>query len=374
MFSFGAAVFVSLIVSLLILRFSTLHQRYSLDHDLTGAQKIHAQAVPRIGGIAVCLAAWIGAGVIFARDPATATGILLLLASAMPAFAGGVVEDLTKRLRPRWRMLLMAVSCALAYWLVGLVIPRVDVGWIDPWLSRPVIALPLTVLALLTITNAINIIDGLNGLAGVTASVMFGGIAIVAFRVGDPTVLSASLLMAGAILGFLFWNYPRGHIFLGDGGAYFIGFMLGALSILVVARNGAVSAWFPMLLLAYPLVEVAFSVYRRRFLKGTDPGLPDAAHLHQLIYKRVVRWAVGASEPGLKTRRNAMTAPYLWVLSTLAVAPAVVFHDNTPVLATGFVLFIVSYVWLYFRIVRMKVPRWLIVFRAGGGGDDRRDR
>lgn len=372
MFSFGAALLVSLAVSLLILRYSTLHAHLSLDHDLTGAQKIHARAVPRIGGIAVCLAAWIGVLVIYARDRSTASGIALVLASAMPAFAGGVVEDLTKQLQPRWRMLMMAVSCALAYWLVDLVIPRVDIGWLDPWLRLPVLALPLTLLALLTITNAINIIDGLNGLAGMTASVMFGGIAVVAFRVGDPTMVSGALLMAGAILGFLFWNYPRGHIFLGDGGAYFIGFVLGAMSILVVARNPKVSAWFPMLLLAYPLVEVAFSVYRRKFLKGRSPGLPDAAHLHQLIYKRVVRWAVGASEPGLKTRRNAMTAPYLWVLSSLAVAPAVVYYDDTVVLASGFMLFIVSYVWLYFRIVRMKVPRWLIVSRAGMEHDRRR--
>ena len=99
--------------------------------------------------------------------------------------------------------------------------------------------------------------------------------------------------------------------------------------------------------------------------------MPDAAHLHQLIYKRVVRWAVGASEPGLKTRRNALTAPYLWILSSLAVAPAVMFYDRTALLAAGFVLFFASYVWLYFRIVRMKVPRWMIVFRSEDRNDHR---
>ena len=373
MFSFGAAVLVSLVVSLIILRFSSLHQHLTLDHDLNGVQKIHARAVPRIGGIAVALAAWIGALVIFWRDRHTGAGILLALASAMPAFLGGMLEDLTKRVRPRWRMMAMAISCALAYSLIGLVIPRVDIAWIDRLMVIPWIAVPLTVLALLTITNAINLIDGLNGLAGVTASVMFAGIAVVAFRVGDALVLSASLMMAGAILGFLFWNYPRGHIFLGDGGAYFIGFMLGSMSILVVARNAAVSAWFAPLLLAYPLVEVTFSVFRRRVLKGKAPGLPDAAHLHQLVYKRVVRWAVGTTEPAHKTLRNAMTAPYLWVLSSLAVAPAVVFYDQPVVLAGGLLLFLLSYVWLYFRIVRMRVPRWLI-FSRGAHAKHRRDR
>jgi hypothetical protein len=99
-------------------------------------------------------------------------------------------------------------------------------------------------------------------------------------------VHSCSLVLAAATLGFLVWNYPRGQIMLGDGGAYFLGFMLGALSILIVARNPGVSAWFPVLLLAYPLVEVSFTVYRRRVLRDAHPHLPDAAHLHQLIFRR----------------------------------------------------------------------------------------
>lgn len=364
MFSFGIAVAVSLVVTLLLLRFSSTHRHLSFDHDVDGVRRLHGHPVPRIGGIAVAMAAWVGALLIYLRDAYTGAGMLLVLISALPAFLGGVAEDLTKCVRPRWRMGFMAASCLLAYLLYHLMITRVDIPWLDPMMRMTLIALPLTWLALLTITNAMNIIDGLHGLAGVTASIMFGGIALVAFRVGDALVVSASLLMAGSILGFLFWNYPRGHIFLGDGGAYFLGFMLGTMSILVVIRNPGVSAWFPVLLLAYPLVEVSFSVYRRRILKGRNPGLPDAVHLHQLVYRRVVRWAVGQSEPSLKTRRNAMTAPYLWVLSSLAVAPAVMFYDQTVVLACGFAVFYASYIWLYFRIVRMRVPRWMILRRA----------
>jgi UDP-N-acetylmuramyl pentapeptide phosphotransferase/UDP-N-acetylglucosamine-1-phosphate transferase len=302
----------------------------------------------------------IGAVVIRLRDPINGELILMLVACSMPSFAGGLAEDITKRVPPRWRLLFMAASCILAFRFVGLMIPRLDIEWLDPLLTTPYLALPLTVFAMLTITNAVNLIDGMNGLAGVVAAVMFAGLAYVAFKVGDTVVLSSSLLMAGSIVGFLFWNYPNGHIFLGDGGAYFIGFVLGALAIMLVDRHAEVSAFFPPLLLAYPLVEVAFSIYRRRILKGSPAGLPDAAHLHQLIYKRVVRWAAGTSEPNHKTRRNAMTAPYLWVLSSLAVAPAVGFYDNRIALAAFFFVFVASYVWIYWRIVRMKVPRWMI--------------
>ncbi len=123
------------------------------------------------------------------------------------------------------------------------------------------------------------------------------------------------------------------------------------------------SAWFPVLLLAYPLVEITFTVYRRKVLRDTQPHLPDAAHLHQLIFRRVVRWAGGRGGPDAHTRRNAMTAPYLWVLSSLAVAPAVLWHDRGELLAPLFALFVVSYVWLYFRIARLRVPRWMVLWR-----------
>ena len=118
-----------------------------------------------------------------------------------------------------------------------------------------------------------------------------------------------------------------------------------------------------MLLLAYPLVEVSFTVYRRRVLRDAHPHLPDAAHLHQLIFRRVVRWAVGRPDDESRTARNSLTAPYLWVLSALAVGPAALWFDRTDILAPAFGLFVLTYVWLYFRIVRLKVPRWMVLWK-----------
>jgi UDP-N-acetylmuramyl pentapeptide phosphotransferase/UDP-N-acetylglucosamine-1-phosphate transferase len=97
--------------------------------------------------------------------------------------------------------------------------------------------LPLTVLAVAGIANAVNIIDGFNGLASVVTICMLVSLAYVAWQVGDMFVLVSALTVAGATAGFLIWNYPVGLIFLGDGGAYFIGFMLGELAMLLVMRN-----------------------------------------------------------------------------------------------------------------------------------------
>jgi UDP-N-acetylmuramyl pentapeptide phosphotransferase/UDP-N-acetylglucosamine-1-phosphate transferase len=361
MVSFGVALLVSLLVSLAILKLAHLTGRLGMDADVGDRRRVHGRPVPRIGGLAVFSAAVIGAALILLRDHTTGWVIMTLLACALPAFAGGFFEDLTGRVHPRLRLLLMAVSALLGLVLLDIRIPRVDIPMIDPLLDNPWVGLALTGLGVLTITNGINLIDGLNGLAGMVCLSMFGGLALVGHAVGDPFVVSSSFLMAGAIAGFQFWNYPKGHLFLGDGGAYFLGFVLGSLSILLVARNPAVSAWFPPLLLAYPLLEVIFSVWRRRVLRGNAPGMPDAAHLHHLIYRRVVRWAVGPEAPESKEQRNASASPYLWVLSSLAVVPAVIFHDHGLVLGGFLALFVTSYVWLYARIARMRVPRWLIL-------------
>ncbi|KVD68742.1 hypothetical protein WK15_32420 [Burkholderia ubonensis] len=91
-------------------------------------------------------------------------------------------------------------------------------------------------------------------------------------------------------------------IFPGDGGAYFIGFMLAELAILLVMRNREVSAWYPVLLFMYPIFETCFSIYRKKFVRGMSPGNPDGVHRHMLVYKRLMRrlfvaasrWAAGS--------------------------------------------------------------------------------
>jgi UDP-N-acetylmuramyl pentapeptide phosphotransferase/UDP-N-acetylglucosamine-1-phosphate transferase len=367
MLSFALGFLVSLVITLLIVRYAHLHAKFSTDSDLAGVQKFHVRPVPRVGGLGIVIGLIVSTLQLLGRYPAVSHGILALIACGIPAFASGLIEDLTKRVSPTVRLVATMGAAALAYFALHIAVVRISVPPLDFLLSYAVVSCIVTVLAVAALANAINIIDGFNGLASMVAMMMFASLAYVAFRLSDPIVLSASLIMMGAVLGFFIWNFPAGLIFLGDGGAYFIGFMLAELAISLVMRHREVSAWYPVLLFVYPIFETCFSIYRKKFVRGMSPGIPDGVHLHMLVYKRLMRWAVGAKTAHEITRRNSLTSPYLWLLTLIGVIPATLFWQHTVHLFAFVVVFAVTYVWLYVSIVRFKSPRWL-VFRRGHRG------
>jgi len=192
---------------------------------------------------------------------------------------------------------------------------------------------------------------------------MLCSMAYVSTQVNDSTVFVLCVAGVGAILGFFCWNFPLGLIFLGDGGAYFLGFFVAEVAILLLARNPDVSPFFPLLVCIYPIFETIFSIYRKKVIRGMSPGVPDGVHLHMLVYRRLIRWALGRSDRSNPRLRNSMTSPYLWIMCMLAVIPAVIFWNNTAVLGVFILMFGVSYTVLYWKIVRFKTPRFLRVRR-----------
>jgi len=354
---------VSLVMTLIAVRSGKTHAHLSHDHDLSGPQKFHVMPVPRIGGIGILAGAMAGALVLWWRDGPSGEQAFLLLACGMPALAAGLAEDLTKNVSPSRRLLATALSALLAVWLVDAAIRRTAIPGLDWIVSFPLGAAAVSVFAVAGVANSINIIDGFNGLASMCCVLILLCLAYVGFQVDDQLVAWLALAGVGALLGFFVWNFPAGLIFLGDGGAYFMGFYLAEVAILLLHRNPTVSPMFPLLLCIYPVFETLFSIYRRRFLRAMPPSMPDGIHLHSLIYRRVMRWAVGNRSAKAMTRRNSMTSPYLWLLCMFAAIPAVLFWDNTAVLAALIVLFGVSYVALYWRIVRFKSPRWMVFRR-----------
>ena len=367
MFSLTVAFLVSLIATGLIVRAGRDGGSAMHDDDLLGVQKFHALAVPRVGGAGVALGlVAVVCGVAATDGPLRE--LALILACGLPPLLAGLAEDLTKQVGIKTRLLATGAGGVLAFFFLGAQLREVQLPGLDWLMTFTWFSLLFTALAVAGVANAVNIIDGYNGLASVVVMITLLSLAYVSLQVGDNLVLSMALAGVGALLGFFVWNWPRGLIFLGDGGAYFIGYLVAVLSFLLVARHrGIVSPWYPFLLFIYPVFETLFSIWRKRVVRGASPGVPDGLHLHMLIFRRLVRWAVGRRDAASLTLRNSLTAPYLWLLSSLAAIPATLFWRSPHVLQAFVALFCILYVWLYLRLVRFRAPRWLVLRSRSGG-------
>ena len=352
---------LSAVTVLVFMRRARRHaRRYAADMP----QRFHKGHVPRLGGAGIFIgmgAAWLSAGWIGdpfnVGWPVMASGLMLLCIA--PAVLGGITEDVTQKVKVRWRLGLTIGSALLLCWLLGLGVYRTGVPIVDGWMRTvPYVAVLFAALAIGGLPHAFNIIDGYNGLAGTVAVLVCLAISHVSLQVGDRQLAAMAICLVGATLGFLMWNYPRGKIFAGDGGAYVWGIVIAVACVMLVKRHPTVSPWFPMLLLIYPVWETLFSIYRK-LARGQSPGTADALHFHQLIFRRIVRVAFEDNEARQLLARNNRTSPYLWMFAALSVVPAVLFWNNTIVLMLFCLLFVTTYVVAYLMIVRFKVPRWL---------------
>ena len=338
-------------------------RRLNLGEDEgVGVQKFHSHWVPRLGGIPIFVAFFtgvIGLALTFHEQVGLSTALIVCL---LPAFGIGLVEDFTRRAGVFTRLVFTMISAALGWWLLDAGLMRLDIPVIDSLLSNSSwAALVLTLVAVAGVAHAVNIIDGYNGLSGFYAFVVAGALAIVAGQVEDYFLMKCALMLAAALLGFLFWNFPYGKIFMGDAGAYLTGFLIAEISVLLVARNPQVSPWFPLLLMVYPVWETLYSMARRVANGLAQVGRPDALHLHHLIYRRLVKRWGGSRDPHHRMMRNSVTSLYVWGLSTLCAIPAILFWSHTAILMLFVGLFVVSYIVLYRRLVQFRSPQFLVI-------------
>lgn len=375
---FVIASLVSCAVAIFIIRFEHFHS-FTADHDLSGPQKFHSVPVPRVGGVPIMCGLVVATIWQTWNHPSPEAWFILV--AALPAWGAGLIEDLCKKAGVTSRLLATFASALLGWYLLGAFMPRLDVPGLDQlyglyesnrlFLFIPVIFTMVTVGG---VAHAMNIVDGYNGLAGIVALMFLFAFGYVAFELNDHLVLSLCVALAGAILGFLIWNYPAGLIFAGDGGAYLMGFLLAEIAVLLCYRHDEVSPWFPLLVVIYPVFETLFSIYRKRYLRGQSPGVPDGLHFHMLIYKRMVRWMVGSKEARHRKQRNSLTSPYLWATAGFTTVPAVLFWDEPAMLCLFVVLFCITYIWFYNRIVRFRAPRALVIRKKYRRDQDAKSR
>ena len=337
----------------------SLRESKALDDASGGLRKVHVFPTPRIGGIAIaagCVAGVLANCVVLGE----LCSWWVLLFCALPGFAWGLIEDFSARGAVMVRLVLTAVAASLGFFLLDARITQLAVPGLDRLLAVNVFSFAFTVFAVSGVAHSMNVIDGLNGLSGVVALLASIGLAIVAAAVGDSFVLGAACVLGASVAGFLAVNWPRGRIFLGDGGAYLIGLLLAELSVILVHRNSEVSPWFPLVLLAYPIWETIFSMYRRK-ARGHSTGRADALHLHSLVYRRVVRWRSFAGQASDYVTRNSIASMVLWVVPAACFAIALAFWDRSAPLQLAAAVFGIFYTLGYRRLVHFAVPAWLVL-------------
>jgi len=320
------------------------HGALSLDHDLTGAQKIHHNPVPRVGGLGVLAGLLAGIAVGYTLGGTTWPWVAKLLTCALPTFAAGLIEDMTKRVSVRTRLLASFASAALAVWLLDATLLRLDTPLVDDLMLWAPAGVLFTCFAVGGMTNAINIIDGLNGLASGAVALMLAGLAAIAWQAGDVLVMRLCLWGIAAMLGFMLLNYPFGRIFLGDGGAYLAGFWLAECAVMLLHRNPTVSTWAVLLCVWFPTWETVYSMYRRRRKQRGTSGEPDMGHLHHLVFKLAGRL------PELQGRtwlRHAAASAMLWMIVAAGQFAAVLWWGQHSLAAMALLGLVGAYLTVY---------------------------
>ncbi len=318
----------------------------ALTMDFTdGVQKFHTAPTPRIGGIPIVFGLIVAWG---KAAPDIQQMLTPILFAGMPAFIIGVAEDVTKRVGVMQRLLATMSSGLLAWWITDYSLTRVDVWGVDWFMKFTLISVIFTAFAVGGVANAINIIDGFNGLASTMSSLAFVGYAMIAWQVGDHNLAGVALVCAACVWGFFWVNWPFGKIFLGDGGSYFIGFALAFVAVMLIERNPAVSAFAALMVCAHPVTEVLFSIFRRR-IKKLHPGHPDRLHLHSLVKQRYVRRWFGSLSNAV---RNSITGVLVGLMTLTAIVLANLVYDHVGWSFMAFAGLSLGYLTIYARIVR----------------------
>ncbi len=343
---------ISLVLVLLLTPFARRLALWLGAVDMPHDRKVHENPTPTLGGVAILLAVVLSLLackllVSYSRTMAGPQGVVdalssyqllgIILASTFIAVMGAV--DDMRHLSP-WMKLAGQVMGALVLVSFGVEISSIALprGNVLDLTASPLLSILLTIVWMVAFTNIINLIDGLDGLAAGIAFISAVAFFFYGSRVGgDPNTLQAMVVSAavgGACLGFLRYNFNPASIFMGDSGAQFLGFILGASSIQGILKRTAVATLFtPIIILAVPIIDTGLAIFRRA-RKGRPFHYADKEHIHhRLLY-------IG------HTQRQAVLIIYLWTAVLTGIALALEFVASKMValvlLAAGFLVFLAS--------------------------------
>lgn len=281
---------------------------------LRAVQAVHLNPTPRVGGVAIFLSLVVGA--MLSSGEATPT-LAQFFAAASVLFLAGLLEDIGFSVSPRLRLLAASLASLIVVFLLGVSLDRLDFGPADSLLAIGTISIGFTVFMTAGGANGFNLIDGLNGLASFAAVIAALSLALIAAASGAHNLVHLCLMLAASVGGFLLLNFPFGKIFLGDAGAYTIGFVLVWIGVALVQWAPDVSPWAVLLTVFWPLAETLFSILRR-FKSNRSALRPDRLHFHHVVLRSIEICLLG------RRRRQLANPLATMIMLPFMAAPALV--------------------------------------------------
>ena len=247
--------------------------------DIPNERKVHKKPMPRLGGLAIFLGFLLGYMLFCNQAPQ----MLSILIGSILLILAGIVDDINP-LKPMPKFIVQICAAVIVVWYGNVILQ--DISAYGLYINFGIFAKPITVFFIVAIINCMNFIDGLDGLAGGIATIFFVTISIIINIMGAYNGLDASLslIMIGATLGFLVYNFHPAKIFMGDSGSMFLGYMVSVISLLGFKNVTLTSFVIPILIFAIPILDTLFAIIRR-LLKGESPSKADKEHLHHQILK-----------------------------------------------------------------------------------------
>ncbi len=245
--------------------------------DQPNVRKVHQKIMPRLGGLAIYIGFIAGFLILRPEDPYAG---VIILGSAIILLTG-MADDIFE-LSARWKLVGQLIA-AFTVVLGGVQINFINLPF-GGELEFGSLSIPITIIWIVGITNAVNLIDGLDGLAAGVSTIGLATIGFMAMLKGDVFVMSIALILIVSTIGFLYFNFHPAKIFMGDTGALFLGYMIAVLSMLGFKNVTMISLIIPLIILGVPISDTFFAIIRR-IVNKSPLHAPDKSHLHHCLLR-----------------------------------------------------------------------------------------
>lgn len=328
---------ISFLVSILLIFISKLQGKKGVVNLRKSPQTLHKNSISRFGGISIFLSLLI---VSFYDSSENYEFLRTALYCSSPIFILGILDDFQFEIKPFIRLLIVFPSAFLSYYFLGIEAYSVDIPYLDYLFNFKIFSILFICFAVAGMVNAFNMIDGINGLVLLYSLTIC--ILILLFQSSSSSTQINLFFVAifFAIFAVFILNFPFGRIFLGDGGAYFLGIML-SIGVIKYYQINDLSPWYVFSVFIYPITDVLISIIRRIIAKVSIFN-PENKHLHHLVYKRVKKMGIES-----ENTNHAITTLLTFIFYFPFLLSANYFAENSLLLQIQSLVFISFYLALY---------------------------